>query len=153
MTENNKKDYTEVWGDTVILKELIYSCFIGVIITMSMFLVGSNIFKKFNNIEPSLAKGYALLVGVAGCILSGFISAKLFKPKRKVEEKFEFENIEIILKAAGISIEEEREALANLDPEIIKELEDLELYALLALIPENSKNYKKEYIQKLKGGV
>ena len=151
--ETKNKKYTEVWGDTVVLKELLYSCVIGVFLTMSMFFLGQKIFHSFENIEKSLANGYALLIGVIGCIVSGAICAKLFRPKRTVEEKFEFENIENILESAGITLEEEREALSKLDSETIKELEDLELYALLALIPEDSKNYKKEYKEKAKGGV
>ena len=151
--EIKNEKYTEVWGDTVVLKELLYSCVIGVFLTMSMFFLGQNIFHSFENIEKSLANGYALLIGVIGCIASGAICAKLFRPKRTVEEKFEFENIENILESAGITLEEEREALSKLDSETIKELEDLELYALLALIPEDSKNYKKEYKEKVKGGV
>ena len=140
--ETKNEKYTEVWGDTVVLKELLYSCIIGVFLTMGMFFLGQKIFHSFENIEKSLANGYALLIGVIGCIVSGAICAKLFRPKRTVEEKFEFEKIE-----------EEREALSKLDSETIKELEDLELYALLALIPEDSKNYKKEYKEKAKGGV
>ncbi len=151
MNKENLDKYTEVWGDTVVLKELIYSCIIGVVISMLMFFIGRKIFTSMENIEKSLANGYALLVGVFGCIISGFICAKLFKPKRKVEESFEFEDIEHILEVAGISVEEERKYLANLDDEIIKELEDLELYALLSLIPEDSKNYKPEYREKMKG--
>lgn len=145
--------YTEVWGDTVILKELVYACIIGVVLTMGMFFVGQSIFSKMDNLEPSLANGYSLLVGVAGCLVSGAVSAKLFKPKRIVEEKFEFENIEDILESAGMTIEEEAEALSVVDPAIIRELEDLELYALLALIPEDSKNYKPEYRAKVNGGI
>lgn len=154
-TENSKVDtqYTEVWGDTVVLKELVYACIIGVVLTMSMFLIGRKFFSRMENIDSSLANGYSLLVGVAGCILSGAISAKLFKPKRTVEERFEAEDIEDIIRAAGMTVEEEIEALSNLDSEIIKELEDLELYALLALIPEDSKNYKPEYKIKMDGGV
>ena len=151
--ETKNEKYTEVWGDTVVLKELLYSCVIGVFFTMGMFFLGKKIFQSFENIEKSLANGYALLIGVIGCIASGAICAKLFRPKRTVEEKFEFENIENILESAGITLEEEREALSKLDSETIKELEDLELYALLALIPEDSKNYKKEYKEKAKGGV
>lgn len=151
--ETKNEKYTEVWGDTVVLKELLYSCVIGVFFTMGMFFLGKKIFQSFENIEKSLANGYALLIGVIGCIASGAICAKLFRPKRTVEEKFEFENIENILESAGITLEEEKEALSKLDSETIKELEDLELYALLALIPEDSKNYKKEYKEKAKGGV
>ena len=94
--EIKNEKYTEVWGDTVVLKELLYSCVIGVFLTMSMFFLGQKIFHSFENIEKSLANGYALLIGVIGCIVSGAICAKLFRPKRTVEEKFEFENIEII---------------------------------------------------------
>jgi hypothetical protein len=151
--ETKNEKYTEVWGDTVVLKELLYSCVIGVFFTMGMFFLGKKIFQSFENIEKSLANGYALLIGVIGCIASGAICAKLFRPKRTVEEKFEFENIENILESAGITLEEEKEALSKLDSETIKELEDLELYALLALIPEDSKNYKKEYKEKAKGGI
>lgn len=154
--KNNKMEeakYTEVWGDTVILKELVYACAIGVVLTMGMFFLGQNIFSKIDNLEPSLANGYSLLVGVSGCLLAGAVSAKLFKPKRIVEEKFEFEDIEHILEAAGMTLEEETEALAIADASIIKELEDLQLYALLALIPEDSKNYKPEYKEKMNGGI
>jgi len=116
--ETKNKKYTEVWGDTVVLKELLYSCIIGVFLTMGMFFLGQKIFHSFENIEKSLANGYALLIGVIGCIVSGAICAKLFRPKRTVEEKFEFENIENILESAGITLEEEREALSKLDSEM-----------------------------------
>lgn len=149
MSENFKeKVFTEVWGDRVDLKELVISCVIGVVLTMTMFLIGQRIFLGMETIETSLANGYALLVGVAGCLLAGFISARLFKPKRVVEEQFEFEDIEAVLHAAGISVEEEIQALSTADADIIQELEDLELYGLLALIPESSPNYKKEYREK-----
>lgn len=140
-----KQKYNDVWGDTVVLKELFLSSLIGVVLTMSMFLIGRKIFTSMENVEPSLANGYALLVGVAGCIISATISAKLFKPKRKVEEKMEVESIAHILEAAGLNLDEEAEYLANADEYIIKELENLELYSLLSLIPEGSKNYKEEY--------
>ncbi|MDD7463493.1 MAG: hypothetical protein SOW41_00595 [Anaerococcus sp.] len=151
MKDDNRAKYTEVWGDRVVLKELAYACLLGVVLTMAFFLIGQKIFHSMNDLEESLADGYALVVGVAGCILSGAISAKLFKPKRVIEEKVEFEEIEEIIRSAGLTIEEEAKELANADEDIIKELEDLKLYALLALIPEGSKNYKAEY--KIKAGV
>ena len=117
-----------------------------------MFFLGQYIFNDLiDGIDEALANGYALLIGVSGVFISGFISAKLFKPKRIIEEKMEAEAIEDVLKAAGITVEEETAALAVASPEIIKEMEDLELYGLLALIPEDSKNYKSEYKEKLEG--
>ena len=47
--------------------------------------------------------------------------------------------------------EEEGEALTKVGPDVIKELEDLELYGLLALILEGANNYKPEY-RELAGG-
>ncbi len=153
-TKRNKDlYYTEVWGDTVVLKELLYACLIGVVLTMGMFLIGREFFSRMENLDKGLADGYALLVGVIGCILSDVISAKLFKPKRNIEERFESENIEDLLKAMGMTVEEEKEALSKLDPEIIKEMEELELYALLSLIPEDSQNYNPKYKEKGDGGV
>lgn len=142
--EKDKK-YIEIWGDTVDLKELVYASIIGVVMTMTMFLIGRRTFLNMDNIDLGLANGYSLLFGVLGCILSGIISAKLFKPKRIIEERHNKEDILDIISAAGMTLEEEIEALSNLDPEIIEELEELELYGLLSLISEDSKNYKQEY--------
>ena len=141
--ETKNKKYTEVWGDTVVLKELLYSCIIGVFLTMSMFFLGQKIFHSFENIEKSLANGYALLIGVIGCIASGAICAKLFRPKRTVEEKFEFENIENILESAGITLEEEREALSKLDSERMIELRKLARTQLTSLEKFNDRGIKK----------
>lgn len=153
MKETEEKEiYTRVWGDVVSLKELVYSAMIGIVVTMGMFLLGQYIFNEVvDGIDESLANGYALLVGVSGVFVSGFISAKLFKPKRQIEDKMESEDIESILKDAGITLEEEIEALSEAPAEVIQEMEDLELYVLLSLIPKDSKNYKEEYQQKAAG--
>lgn len=153
MNSEKKQVLTEVWGDTVALKELILASILGVVLTMAFFLVGRSVLLGMGTIETSLAKGYSLLVGITGCLLSAFISAKLFKPKRIIEERYDAEEIETILAAAGLTVEDEAEALSKLDPKVIAEMEDLELYSLLALIPENSPNYKPEYRQYAKSGT
>lgn len=142
--------YMEVWGDTIVPKELAISAIICVITTMVFFLAGRTVLLGIESLTPALAKGYALLVGILGTFLGATICAKKFKPKRKIMIEFQEENIEDILKAAGMTVEEEREALRTVSPEIIKEMEDLELYSLLALIPEDSANYKPEYKEKAK---
>lgn len=148
--ESTKSEWTggqllEVWGDTVKLQELVVAALLGIVLTMAFYLVGKNIFSGMPNIEGSLAKGYSLLVGIFGCFLSAAISAKFFKPKRIIEEHAESEDIADILAFGGMTVEEEAEALATLDPKVIAEMEDVELYVLLALIPEDSPNYKPEY--------
>jgi hypothetical protein len=141
----NKQQLTEVWGDTVSLKELIFSTVIGIALTMVFYLIGRVIFNSIGTIEKSLANGYSLLVGIFGCFVAAVISAKCFKPKRIIEEKADPASLEEILHDAGMTIEDEIEALSVLDPGIIKEMEDVGLYSLLALIPEGSPNYKAEY--------
>lgn len=144
----NEEQYVEVWGDTADLKELIISCLIGIVLALGLYILGTKIFASFGGLDEGLQKGYALLVGVLGCIIAIAISAKLFKPKRIIVDSYVQENIEVILKDNGISLEQEAKALANAPKEIIEELEDVELWALLALIPEDSPNFKAEYRQK-----
>ena len=143
--------YTEVWGDTVVIKELLAAAVICIAATMLFYFAGNAMFLGKEGLDDGLAKGYSLLIGIFGCILSAIVCAKLFKPKRRVEERLEQEDIVHVLEAAGLTVEEEAEALGKVEPAIIKEMEDLELYSLLALIPEGSPNYKPEYKQKSEG--
>lgn len=141
---------TEVWGDTVNLKELVMSTIIGIVLTMSFYFIGRKVFSNMNSIDKSLANGYSLLVGILGCFISGIISAKLFKPKRIVEDIADPATMEDILKEAGMTLEDEIEAISKVSKEIINEMEDVGLYSLLSLIPEDSPNYKPEYKEKIK---
>jgi hypothetical protein len=140
--------YMEVWGDTVVPKELAASAVICIFTSMAFFLAGRAFFLSFETLDPALAKGYALLVGIVGTFVGAFISGAKFRPKRRIMIDSNTEDIEEILKAAGMTVEEEREALRTVSPEIIREMENFELYSLLALIPEDSPNYKPEYREK-----
>lgn len=150
-SENKKKEngkvLTEVWGDTVNLRELMISVVLGVIFTMAFYIAGRAVFQNMDSIDGELAKGYALFVGIVGCFIAAFISAKCFKPKRFIGELNDIGEIEEVLEYAHMTVEQEAEALSKLDPSVIKEMEDLQLYGLLALIPEDSPNYKPEYRQ------
>ena len=148
--EKKEKVLTEVWGDTVNIKELAISIILGVIFTMCFYLIGRKIFMSMGTIEENLAKGYAL-IGIAGCFIAAVISAKSFRPKRLVAELDSTTDIAEVLEYAHMTPEEEGEALTKVGPDVIKELEDLELYGLLALIPEGANNYKPEY-RELAGG-
>ena len=53
--------------------------------------------------------------------------------------------LEKILAEAGTSLAEEAELLAKEDADTLQEMEDLRLYSLLRLIPEDSPNYKPQY--------
>ena len=149
--EKKQKVLTEVWGDTVNIKELAISIILGVIFTMVFYLIGRKIFMSMGTIEENLAKGYALFVGIAGCFIAAVISAKAFRPKRIVGELDSMTDVAEVLEYAHMTPEEEGEALTKVGPDVIKEMEDLELYGLLALIPEGANNYKPEY-RELAGG-
>jgi len=157
MVEENKKEkkqaLTEVWGDTVNLKELLVAVLLGIVFTMGFYLVARHFFLQIDSIEASLARGYALFVGIAGCLISSVISAKMFKPKRVISEMQQDHDIEDVLAHAGMTVEDEIDALIKLDPEIIKEMEKFSLYSLLALIPEGQPNYKPEYKILAEGGI
>lgn len=143
--KENKKILTEVWGDTVNIRELAVSIILGVVFTMVFYLIGRKIFLSVGSIEGSLAKGYALFIGIAGCFIAAVISAKCFKPKRIVGEMDSTTDVREVLDYARMTPEEEGEALTKVSKDIIREMEDLELYGLLALIPEGANNYKPEY--------
>jgi hypothetical protein len=133
MINNPSRRLAEVWGDTVVLKELFMSSVLGIVLTMTGYILGTKYFTSMETLDSGLAKGYSLMIGILGCVLAGVVSAILFKPKRIVEEKYEQEDIEEVLKAAGMSLEEEAQALANVDPDILEELKELNLKALLDL--------------------
>ena len=122
--------YMEVWGDTVVPKELAASAVICIISSMAFFLAGRAFFTGLGTLDAELAKGYALLVGIV--------------------EDASGEDIEEILRSAGMTLEEEIDALRTVSPDVIREMESFELYSLLALIPEDSPNYKPEYRLKAK---
>ena len=149
--EKIQKVLTEVWGDTVNIRELAISIILGVIFTMVFYLIGRKIFMSMGTIEENLAKGYALFIGIAGCFFAAVISAKSFRPKRIVGELDSTTDVAEVLEYAHMTPEEEGEALTKVGPDVIKEMEDLELYGLLALIPEGANNYKPEY-RELAGG-
>jgi len=131
--QENKNYLAEVWGDTVVLKELLLASLIGIILTMAGYLIGRSVFSNLSGLDEGLVKGYSLMVGILGCVLSGVISAILFKPKRIVEEQYEGGDIEDILKFGGVTLEEEIEALQSVDPQILAEMRSLQLSGLLQL--------------------
>lgn len=141
--------YMEVWGDTVVprgiggLCDYLYLYFHGVLpgrprIFHEPWYAGTGPLPKVTHCSSVLPVR----------LWGAFIAGSRFKPKRRILIDSNSEDIEEILKAAGMTVEEEREALRTVSPEIIREMENFELYSLLALIPEDSPNYKPEYREK-----
>ncbi|WP_312561652.1 hypothetical protein [Anaerospora sp.] len=129
-----KKPYADVWGDTVDLKHLAIAMGIGIIISLSFYILGLNYLQvNFSKLAANLMTAYALLIGIAGCLLSAIISAKLFKPKRKLnEEEFSEADRLAVLEELKIDIDKEAEELQSVGPKVIQEMKDLQIYDLFA---------------------
>lgn len=76
-----KRSYLEVWGDTVDGRHLLLSILLGVGLATPAYLLAAWGFSQ-TDVEPALAKSYALLVGLGACVLTGVLAARIFPPKR-----------------------------------------------------------------------
>lgn len=80
-----KSDLYEVWGDTVKGRHLMCAIAIGAVVSLGAFFLAQRILLGLVD-SPQMARAYAMLVGILGCLAGGAISAALFKPKRHVVE-------------------------------------------------------------------
>lgn len=80
--------YVVVWNDPVDLKHLSKSIAICVTISLTTFLVARTVFEHLVDTK-SLSGGYALLVGLVGCVTAAAICARLFAPKRTFSDEGE----------------------------------------------------------------
>lgn len=122
----------EIWGDTVNLAHLALSIIIGAAISLGSYLVASQYLPSISS-TPEMGRAYAMLFGLAGCLLAGLICARLFAPKREVvveqgTDLFWREEVLEALVAETGSLGK----MADLPPEAIQELKALGLYELFA---------------------
>ncbi|MFD3683533.1 hypothetical protein ACFWTE_01775 [Nocardiopsis sp. NPDC058631] len=76
----------EIWGDTVDARHTVGAIALGVGIATPLYLAADHFFSR-GSADPALSGSYALLVGLAGCVIAGFLGARLFAPKRVVTEQ------------------------------------------------------------------
>jgi hypothetical protein len=76
----------EVWGDTVDIRHLAWSVALGIGISLGAFF-SANYFLALYVHDAAMTRAYAMLVGLAGCLIAGAVCAKLFKPKRVVVDQ------------------------------------------------------------------
>ncbi len=125
----NQHPYMEVWGDTVKREHLAWSVIIGIVISIGCFLL-ANRFLQNAVAKPEMARAYAMLFGLAGCLIAGAVCAKLFKPKREVlEDKVDVAAREEVLRQMELETGD-LGRVADLPPMVINELKDLALYDL-----------------------
>lgn len=125
--DGSKDSLVEVWGDTVNYKSMLLAILIGGFISTGVYYLAKSYFSTVSG-DPTLLSGYAMLIGLMGCIASGFICSLLFKPARDIvtESDDDREGVkEFVIKL----IEETPgyESVNELDFEVQKELELLKL--------------------------
>ena len=81
--EISKNNLVEVWGDTVDFKSMLFAIVIGSVVSTGTFLLAKLYMSSLSG-DATLLNGYAMLIGLGGCLLSGFICSIMFKPARTV---------------------------------------------------------------------
>lgn len=124
-----RQNLYEVWGDTIDGLDLMLSIGIGAVVSLGAYFGAYYVLQPIVE-STQMAKTYAMLVGVLGCLGAGVISAKLFPPKRDVQEHaadpaFREQVVADLLKEYG-----SLGRLEDLSEEVIAELRELELYDL-----------------------
>jgi hypothetical protein len=122
----------EVWGDTTDIRHLAWSIVIGIVVSITGFLIANRWLSGHVGAQE-LARAYAMLAGLAGCILSGVICALLFQPKREVvegETAEPFWREEVLAKLAEQN--GDLGAVEDLPPAVVQEMKELQIYALFA---------------------
>lgn len=121
----------EVWGDTVDLRHLAWAIVIGIGISVIGFSMASRLLTSIVE-SKQLAHAYAMLAGLAGCVIAGVICARAFPPKRVVTEQdtsadpeWRREVLEELAQQPG-----GLGSISDLPPAVVQELKELKLYEL-----------------------
>ncbi len=75
----------EVWGDVVDLRHLAAAVAVGAVVSVGLYFAAGRLFAAIVG-SAEVARSYAMLVGLLGCVAGGAISARLFSPKRVMTE-------------------------------------------------------------------
>lgn len=136
----------DVWGDTVNLRDLGFGMVIGIAISISCYLGAHYVISvQSPDLPKNLVSAYSLLFGIGGCVLSAIVSAKLFKPKRSLnEEEFSEDDRESVVKELKIDLQREKEELKYLDPKVEQEMKDLKLWGLFSGTDDTSTDMKEK---------
>ncbi|WP_313067231.1 hypothetical protein [Achromobacter animicus] len=131
--ERHETKPSGVWSDTVDLRHLAWAIGIGISVSVAGFFAASRWLRGVVA-SPELAHAYAMLAGLAGCVLAGVICARLFPPKREVVEHSATHDpawraevlAELAEQPGGLG------TLADLPEAVVRELKELDLYDLFA---------------------
>ena len=123
-----------IWEDTVDLTQLLIGIAGGSALGFVSYVAALRAFSTyFPEQPPSLVKGYALMAGIAGCVLTAAVIATVFKPKRRLRET-EPGPVErdALVRGLALDPEEERRALETASPDLLREMQELQIHELFA---------------------
>ena len=126
-----------IWEDTVDLRELLIGLACGSALGFASYVAALLAFTAYlPSQQPSLIKGYALMAGIAGCVMAAALIAVVIKPKRSLRETTHgpLDRAELI-RSLALDPEEERRALETASPKLIREMQQLQIYHLFAETP------------------
>ncbi|GAA1194806.1 hypothetical protein [Prauserella alba] len=119
--DEDSRPYLVLWGDAVAPKELGRSLLVAVPVALAAFVLAQQVLSGTGN--EQVVDGYALLVGLAACVATGALCAKLFTPKRVFAESRSDGT------RSGLPPEfSTPEAVSGLPDEYIEEMREIGLY-------------------------
>lgn len=123
----------EVWGDTADVRHLSWSIVIGAVVSLAGFLIAKKVLSGAVA-NADLARAYAMLAGLGGCLVSGVICACLFEPKRKVvEEGAAVDNVWVEEILSQLEAQTgDLGSVADLPPAVVTEMKELKIYDMFA---------------------
>ena len=138
--DSSNNDLVEVWGDTVNFKSMLFAIVIGSVVSTGTFLLAK--FFLSSSGDTTLLNGYAMLIGLGGCLLSGFICSIMFKPARTVISSQE-DNSENV-KAFIIDLIKDDPNYTSVDDLPSEVKEELNLLQLMTVFQEAEEIVKKK---------
>ncbi len=139
--DSSNNDLVEVWGDTVNFKSMLFAIVIGSVVSTGTFLL-AKFFLSSSSGDTTLLNGYAMLIGLGGCLLSGFICSIMFKPARTVISSQE-DNSENV-KAFIIDLIKDDPNYTSVDDLPSEVKEELNLLQLMTVFQEAEEIVKKK---------
>lgn len=140
LTGSPEWQLVEVWGDTADVRHLAWAIVLGIGISLAGFFVASRVLTSHVS-SPELARAYAMLAGLGGCLVSGVLCASMFKPKRVVVEgeaadPYWREEVlrQLAEQSGGLGL------VADLPASVVQEMKELEIYDLFVAYEQNARD-------------
>lgn len=138
--ESSNNHLVEVWGDTVDFRSMLLAIVIGSVVSTGTFLLAKFFLSSLSG-DTTLLNGYAMLIGLGGCLLSGFICSVMFKPARTVISSQEDNNENVKAFIVDLIKDDPNYTSVNELPAEVKE--ELELLQLMSVFQEAEEIAKK----------